>query len=173
MSISCIFCNLAKHFKLYSEYFLHYVEVLCIGIPYYIHCMITFPERGSKLCLKPHQSDHLKLTSFRVSRKCAWDLPILGPDGLPEAHPLHPALFCSGFLIWPSPFYCWRLSWASRSVLGSCPSLDRRCHYHFWSLSETLFFHFLFYPKYWIDPAFNFLRHRRCMREYYNTEICW
>lgn len=34
MNISCIFYNLAKHFKLYSEYFIHYVEVLCIGILY-------------------------------------------------------------------------------------------------------------------------------------------
>ena len=34
VNISCVFYNLAKHFKLYSEYFIHYVEVLCIGILY-------------------------------------------------------------------------------------------------------------------------------------------
>lgn len=152
MNISCIFYNLTKHFKLYSEYFIHYVEVLCIGIPYYIHCIITFPERGSKFCLKPYQSDHLKLAAFRVSPKCAWDLPVLGPDGLLAAHRLYPALFCSGFLIRPSLYCRWWLSWVPRSVLGSCPSLDHHCHFHFWSLSEILFFLFLFYPQYWIDP---------------------
>lgn len=78
MSISFIFLNSAKHFKLYYGYFIQNFEEFCTGIPQDIQCTITFPERGSKLCLKPGQTLHLELASFKVSPKCTWDLPIQG-----------------------------------------------------------------------------------------------
>lgn len=67
-----------------------------LGFPIISTALTTFPERGSKFCLKPHQSDHLRLASFRVSPANVPETFLLwGLDGLLAAHRLYPALSCS------------------------------------------------------------------------------
>ena len=132
--------------------------------PIKIQRTITFPEKDLNCFLSP-----ARLTPWNEPiSKCLPSIPETSDhphlptschnpmqglsDGLLDSDPLHPALFGSGFFIWPSTTNPttsapWSPAWVpySASAWGSCPSLDHHRNYHFWSWCGILFSFFFFF----------------------------